>query len=194
MQSVNSNDLVSLTRVVATTLLFAGEMSRTAFRWRPTIRLSNHHVRIRVQMFVRAQSEAFDSKMGQARIAHLSRAIAFDSQDRLHSIPKAYCQCSRYSVMVDHHILLRSYEKAETRMKNPVRNVVVEYKNRRTPKNAAGLWGNIDLKSIADAVEGDLPVHTPSSIVEKPNGKPAEDLISTPPTSCRRRSKRRRGN
>ncbi|WP_152027372.1 hypothetical protein [Brucella pituitosa] len=82
--------------------------------------------------------------------------------------------------MVDRYIKLRSYEKAETRMKNPVRNVVVEYKNRRTPKNAAGLWGNIDLKAIADEVEIDLPVHTPPTIVVKPNEEPAGEFTSNP--------------
>lgn len=40
-------------------------------------------------------------------------------------------------------------------MKNPVRNVVVEYKNKRARKGNASLWGNLDLKSIAREVEAD---------------------------------------
>ncbi|SPL62605.1 hypothetical protein [Ochrobactrum soli] len=40
-------------------------------------------------------------------------------------------------------------------MKNPVRNVVVEYKNRRPRKPNASLWGNLDLKSIAREIEED---------------------------------------
>jgi len=38
-------------------------------------------------------------------------------------------------------------------MKNPIRNVVVEYKNRRARKGSASLWGNLDLKSIAQEVD-----------------------------------------
>ncbi|MBA8820080.1 hypothetical protein FHW00_002412 [Ochrobactrum sp. P6BSIII] len=40
-------------------------------------------------------------------------------------------------------------------MKNPIRNVVVEYKNRRARKSGNALWGNLDLKSIAREVEED---------------------------------------
>lgn len=42
-------------------------------------------------------------------------------------------------------------------MKNPVRNVVVEYKNRRARKENVSLWGGLDLKSIAREVEEDTP-------------------------------------
>ncbi|WP_266031488.1 hypothetical protein [Brucella intermedia] len=47
-------------------------------------------------------------------------------------------------------------------MKNPIRNVVVEYKNKRARKGNVSLWGNLDLKSIAREVEADAmqtPVH-----------------------------------
>ncbi|KAB0565040.1 MULTISPECIES: hypothetical protein [Brucella] len=40
-------------------------------------------------------------------------------------------------------------------MKNPVRNVIVEYKNKRARRGNASLWGNLDLKSIAREVEAD---------------------------------------
>lgn len=40
-------------------------------------------------------------------------------------------------------------------MKNPVRNVVVEYKNKRARKGNVSLWGNLDLKAIAREVEAD---------------------------------------
>lgn len=40
-------------------------------------------------------------------------------------------------------------------MKNPVRNVVVEYKNKRARKGNVSLWGDLDLKSIARQVEAD---------------------------------------
>ncbi len=42
-------------------------------------------------------------------------------------------------------------------MKNPNRNVVVEYKNRRARKGSSSLWGNLDLKSIARQVKADTP-------------------------------------
>jgi len=42
-------------------------------------------------------------------------------------------------------------------MKNPNRNVVVEYKNRRARKGSSSLWGNLDLKSIARQVKADAP-------------------------------------
>jgi len=42
-------------------------------------------------------------------------------------------------------------------MKNPVRNVVVEYKNKRARKGNISLWGDLDLKSIAREVEADTP-------------------------------------
>jgi len=40
-------------------------------------------------------------------------------------------------------------------MKNPNRNIVVEYKNKRARKGSSSLWGNLDLKSIARQVEAD---------------------------------------
>ncbi len=45
-------------------------------------------------------------------------------------------------------------------MKNPIRNVVVEYKNRRARKSGNALWGNLDLKSIAREVEEDTKAPT----------------------------------
>lgn len=42
-------------------------------------------------------------------------------------------------------------------MKNPVRNVVVEYKNKRSRKRNGSLWGDLDLKSISREVEPVLP-------------------------------------
>lgn len=40
-------------------------------------------------------------------------------------------------------------------MKNTIRNVVVEYKNKRARKTGTSLWGSLDLKSIAREVEAD---------------------------------------
>lgn len=57
-------------------------------------------------------------------------------------------------------------------MKNPVRNVVVEYKNRRARKENVSLWGNIDLKSIAREVEADTP--------QSPRDVRAEPRLSEP--------------
>lgn len=53
-------------------------------------------------------------------------------------------------------------------MKNPNRNVIVEYKNRRTRKTRNSLWGNLDLKLIAQSVGEDTslqsaPVMPPES-------------------------------
>lgn len=41
-------------------------------------------------------------------------------------------------------------------MKNPIRNVVVEYKNKRARKGNVSLWGDIDLKTIAREIEADM--------------------------------------
>ncbi|MDT6942252.1 hypothetical protein RI570_19435 [Brucella pseudogrignonensis] len=41
-------------------------------------------------------------------------------------------------------------------MKNPIRNVVVEYKNKRTRKGNSSLWGGLDLKSISREVEATI--------------------------------------
>ncbi|WHS30150.1 hypothetical protein QLQ09_00750 [Brucella sp. NM4] len=46
-------------------------------------------------------------------------------------------------------------------MKNPIRNVVVEYKNKRARKTGTSLWGSLDLKSIAREVEADVPLSLP---------------------------------
>ncbi|MCV9907605.1 hypothetical protein OIV19_08250 [Brucella sp. HL-2] len=43
-------------------------------------------------------------------------------------------------------------------MKFPGKRLIVEYKNRRSPKNANSLWGDINLKEIAREVESDLSV------------------------------------
>ncbi|WP_025091218.1 hypothetical protein [Brucella intermedia] len=40
-------------------------------------------------------------------------------------------------------------------MKNPNRNIIVEYKNKRARKGSVSLWGNLDLKSIAQQVEAE---------------------------------------
>lgn len=40
-------------------------------------------------------------------------------------------------------------------MKNPNRNIIVEYKNKRARKGSASLWGNLDLKSIARQMEAE---------------------------------------
>ncbi|MFK4823089.1 hypothetical protein ACI0FS_23465 [Ochrobactrum quorumnocens] len=53
-------------------------------------------------------------------------------------------------------------------MKNPNRNVIVEYKNRRTRKNRNSLWGNLDLKSIARSVEEDNSVQSAPVIPPQP--------------------------
>lgn len=52
-------------------------------------------------------------------------------------------------------------------MKNPVRNVVVEYKNKRARKGNVSLWGNLDLKSIAREVEADT-AQPPIDVHAKP--------------------------
>ncbi|WP_235920583.1 hypothetical protein [Brucella tritici] len=51
-------------------------------------------------------------------------------------------------------------------MKNPVRNVVVEYKNKRARKGNVSLWGDLDLKSIARQVEADTPQATMDACAE----------------------------
>ncbi|KAB2784144.1 hypothetical protein F9K97_18895 [Brucella anthropi] len=59
-------------------------------------------------------------------------------------------------------------------MKNPIRNVVVEYKNKRTRKGSSSLWGNLDLKSIAEQVEADAP-QSPMEVRVQPDlPKPIE--------------------
>jgi len=59
-------------------------------------------------------------------------------------------------------------------MKNPNRNIVVEYKNKRTRKGSSSLWGNLDLKSIAEQVEADAP-QSPMEVRVQPDlPKPIE--------------------
>ncbi|MEN4966841.1 hypothetical protein ABE562_20365 [Brucella intermedia] len=59
-------------------------------------------------------------------------------------------------------------------MKNPNRNIVVEYKNKRTRKGSSSLWGNLDLKSIAQQVEADAP-QSPVEVRAQPDlPKPME--------------------
>lgn len=71
-------------------------------------------------------------------------------------------------------------------MKTPNRNVVVEYKNRRSRKDSASLWGNLDLKSIAEEVDA-LIVTSPAesgaakSLSEKIDIETASKLAKTPP-------------
>ena len=70
-------------------------------------------------------------------------------------------------------------------MKNPIRNVVVEYKNRRARKSGNSLWGNLDLKSIAREVEEDSKA-SPSVEHAEPatpqiNSKPVETMQEVAP-------------
>ncbi|KAB2703162.1 hypothetical protein [Brucella lupini] len=61
-------------------------------------------------------------------------------------------------------------------MKNPNRNVIVEYKNKRARKGSASLWGNQDLKSIAQQVEAeaDEPQSPMDAQVQPDLSKPIE--------------------
>ncbi|WP_273772533.1 hypothetical protein [Brucella intermedia] len=77
-------------------------------------------------------------------------------------------------------------------MKNPVRNVLVEYKNKRARKGNVSIWGNLDLKSIAREVEADAtqaPVCVPAvtDLPEPPDNKAEvfdqKDLPQTVPAS-----------
>ncbi|UVV70784.1 hypothetical protein [Brucella anthropi] len=64
-------------------------------------------------------------------------------------------------------------------MKNPIRNVVVEYKNKRAHKGSASLWGNLDLKSIARQVEADEPQSPMDAQVQRDLSKPIERNTET---------------
>ena len=64
-------------------------------------------------------------------------------------------------------------------MKNPIRNVVVEYKNKRARKGPASLWGNLDLKSIARQVEADVPQSPKEAQVQPDLSKPIERKAET---------------
>ena len=59
-------------------------------------------------------------------------------------------------------------------MKNPNRNIVVEYKNKRARKGSSSLWGNLDLKSIARQVEADAPQSPMDAEVQPDLSKPIE--------------------
>lgn len=56
-------------------------------------------------------------------------------------------------------------------MKTPNRNVVVEYKNRRSRKDSASLWGNLDLKSIAEEVDALIVTSPAESDAVQPSSK-----------------------
>ncbi len=64
-------------------------------------------------------------------------------------------------------------------MKNPIRNVVVEYKNKRTRKGSSSLWGNLDLKSITEQVEADAPQSPMDAQVQPDLSKPIERKTET---------------
>ena len=64
-------------------------------------------------------------------------------------------------------------------MKNPNRNIVVEYKNKRARKGPASLWGNLDLKSIARQVEADVPQSPKEAQVQPDLSKPIERKAET---------------
>ncbi len=64
-------------------------------------------------------------------------------------------------------------------MKNPNRNIVVEYKNKRTRKGSSSLWGNLDLKSIARQVEADAPQSPVEARVQPDLSKPIERKTET---------------
>lgn len=64
-------------------------------------------------------------------------------------------------------------------MKNPVRNVVVEYKNKRSRKGNGSLWGNLDLKTIAREVAADT---LPASAVAREGA----DFTSPPDNEAKR--------
>ncbi|MDH7793648.1 MULTISPECIES: hypothetical protein [Ochrobactrum] len=71
-------------------------------------------------------------------------------------------------------------------MKFPGKRLIVEYKNRRARKNVKSLWGDINIKEIARAVEddtaaaSDTQTHTPQGRAqEKPVAK-AADAVAAP--------------
>lgn len=64
-------------------------------------------------------------------------------------------------------------------MKNPNRNIVVEYKNKRARKGSSSLWGNLDLKSIARQVEADAPESPVEAQVQPDLSKPIERKAET---------------
>jgi len=62
-------------------------------------------------------------------------------------------------------------------VKNPVRNVVVEYKNKRSRKANGSLWGDLDLKSISREVETVLPQ---SEVKGSAHSDVSEPLVKKP--------------
>jgi hypothetical protein len=74
---------------------------------------------------------------------------------------------------------LQTFSGSYSRMKNPIRNVVVEYKNKRARKGSASLWGNLDLKSIARQVEADVPQSPKEAQVQRDLSKPIERKAET---------------
>ncbi|TMV01943.1 hypothetical protein [Brucella haematophila] len=70
-------------------------------------------------------------------------------------------------------------------MKNPIRNVVVEYKNRRARKSGNALWGNLDLKSIAREVEEDTKAPTSAdqgtAPISQTDNEPAAPIHASTP-------------
>jgi hypothetical protein len=72
---------------------------------------------------------------------------------------------------VAHH---QTFSGSYSRMKNPIRNVVVEYKNKRARKGSASLWGNLDLKSIAQQMEADALQSPLDAQVEPDLSQPIE--------------------
>ncbi|EEQ94572.1 Conserved hypothetical protein [Brucella intermedia LMG 3301] len=66
-----------------------------------------------------------------------------------------------------------------SRMKNRIRNVVVDYKNKRTRKGSSSLWGNLDLKSITEQVEADAPQSPMDAQVQPDLSKPIERKTET---------------
>lgn len=67
-------------------------------------------------------------------------------------------------------------------MKNPLRNVVVEYKNKRSRKASASLWGQLDLKTISREVEANIPqsvIHDRvASDVSAPSANMVENTVA----------------
>jgi len=70
-------------------------------------------------------------------------------------------------------------------MKNPIRNVVVEYKNRRARRGGNSLWGNLDLKSIARDVEEDAkapaPVEQTQPAIAETSSEPVAKILEPTP-------------
>ena len=74
---------------------------------------------------------------------------------------------------------LKFLRESYSRMKNPNRNIVVEYRNKRARKGSSSLWGNLDLKSIARQVEADEPQSPMDAQVQPDLSKPIERKTET---------------